>query len=99
MNYKDKTEVYIVNRRHFTIEGGCQIIFREGQKRIYGISFEWLHNSNIYTVINDFQFSKNDFSICGFNSPFSFLDRMFFQCNQRETIAEAFQKTLRSLNF
>ena len=49
-----------------------------------------------YPAISDFQLPKNDFSSCGYYSHISFLDRMFFQYNQRETIAEAFQKTLRS---
>jgi len=48
-----------------------------------------------YPAISDFQLPKNDFSSCGYYSHFSFLDGMFFQNNQRETFAEAFQKILR----
>lgn len=49
----DKRPVYIVNRRFFALEGGCRVIFREGQVDVYGISKEWLRENDQLTELSD----------------------------------------------
>jgi len=92
----EKREVYIVNRRHFALEGGCKLIFREGQADIYGISQQWFHGDVACTHINDDEFPPNQFSTFGRFSNYNFRDNLFFKYCQRESIAAAFQKALRA---
>jgi hypothetical protein len=49
----EKRPVYIVNRRFFALEGGCRVIFREGQVDVYGISKEWLRGNDQLSDLAD----------------------------------------------
>ena len=69
---EDKIEIYIINRRHFAIEGGCQIIFQEGQRKIYSISQEWLQGAEYSSALGNLAFPKNDFSFTGHYSSGSY---------------------------
>ncbi len=57
----EKRPVYIVNRRFFALEGGCRVIFREGQVDVYGISKEWLRGNDQLSDLAYEDFPPSDY--------------------------------------